>query len=55
MPYVRTVRTSSGAIAVQIVRSCHRGARQIEHGFLQASDHTKSMTLRKVATVPVQR
>jgi hypothetical protein len=31
VPYVRTVKTSSGATAVQIVYSCHRGSRQIEH------------------------
>ena len=31
MPYVRTVKTASGATAVQIVYSCHRGSRQIEH------------------------
>ncbi len=31
MPYVRTVRTSSGTVAVQIVHSSHRGSRQIEH------------------------
>jgi hypothetical protein len=31
VPYVRTVRTSSGATAVQIVCSAHRGSRQIEH------------------------
>ena len=30
-PYVRTVRTSSGATAVQIVYSSRRGAREIEH------------------------
>jgi hypothetical protein len=29
--YVRTVKTSSGATAVQIVRSFHRGSRKIEH------------------------
>jgi len=29
--YVRTVRTASGATAVQIVWSCHRGSRDIEH------------------------
>jgi hypothetical protein len=29
--YVRTVRTASGARAVQIVHSQHRGAREIEH------------------------
>ena len=31
MPYVRTVKTASGAIAVQIVYSFHRGSREIEH------------------------
>jgi Transposase DDE domain len=31
VPYVRTVKTSSGATAVQIVYSFHRGSRQIEH------------------------
>ena len=31
MPYVRTVKTASGATAVQIVYSFHRGSRQIEH------------------------
>jgi len=31
VPYVRTVKTSSGAVAVQIVYSYHRGSRQIEH------------------------
>ena len=30
-PYVRTVKTASGARAVQIVHSCHRGSRDIEH------------------------
>jgi Transposase DDE domain len=30
-PYLRTVKTSSGATAVQIVHSCHRGSRDIEH------------------------
>jgi hypothetical protein len=29
--YVRTVKTSSGAIAVQIVHSYHRRSREIEH------------------------
>jgi hypothetical protein len=28
---VRTVKTSSGATAVQIVYSCRRGSREIEH------------------------
>ncbi|MBS2966339.1 IS1634 family transposase [Actinocrinis puniceicyclus] len=31
MPYVRTVKTASGARAVQIVRSSRRGSRDIEH------------------------
>jgi Transposase DDE domain len=30
-PYVRTVKTTSGATAVQIVYSSHRGSRDIEH------------------------
>ena len=30
-PYVRTVKTASGATAVQIVHSFHRGSRDIEH------------------------
>jgi hypothetical protein len=31
VPYVRTVKTASGATAVQIVYSSHRGSRDIEH------------------------
>ena len=31
MPYVRTVKTASGATAVQIVHSSRRGSRDIEH------------------------
>jgi hypothetical protein len=31
VPYVRTVKTASGAMAVQIVYSSHRGSREIEH------------------------
>ena len=31
MPYVRTVKTASGATAVQIVYSSHRGSRDIKH------------------------
>jgi hypothetical protein len=31
VPYVRTVKTSSDGTAVQIVDSCHRGSRQVEH------------------------
>lgn len=30
-PYVRTVKTASGATAVQVVYSSHRGSRDIEH------------------------
>jgi hypothetical protein len=30
-PYVRMVRTASGATAVQIVHSSHQGSRDIEH------------------------
>jgi hypothetical protein len=30
-PYVRTMKTASGAAAVQIVYSSRRGARDIEH------------------------
>ena len=30
-PYLRTVKTSSGATAVQIVYSSRRGSRDIEH------------------------
>jgi len=31
VPYVRTVKTASGATAVQIVYSSHHGSRKIEH------------------------
>ncbi len=31
MPYVRTVKTASGAAAVQSVYACRRGSRDIEH------------------------
>jgi hypothetical protein len=31
VPYVRTVKTASGATAVQIVYSSRRGSRDIEH------------------------
>lgn len=31
MPYVGTVKTASGAVAVQIVLSSHRGSRRMEH------------------------
>ena len=31
MPYMRTVKTTSGATAVQVVWSSRRGSREIEH------------------------
>ena len=31
MPYARTVKTASGALAVQVVWSSHQRAREIEH------------------------
>jgi hypothetical protein len=48
VPYVRTVRTSSGATAVQIVYSCHRGSRQIEH-IGSAHDDAELELLKAVA------
>ena len=53
MAYVRTVRTSSGATAVQIVYSSRRGSREIEH---LGSAHTgeqvealKAVALQRIA------
>ena len=48
MPYVRTVKTSSGAVAVQIVHSYHRGSRQIEH-IGSAHDEAEVELLKAVA------
>ena len=48
MPYVRTVKTSSGATAVQIVYSYHRGSRQIEH-IGSAHDDAELALLKAVA------
>jgi len=48
VPYVRTVKTSSGAIAVQIVHSSHRGSRQIEH-IGSAHDDVEAELLKTVA------
>jgi hypothetical protein len=48
VPYVRTVRTASGAIAVQIVYSYHRGSRQIEH-IGSARDDAELELLKAVA------
>src|SRR5262245_16365155 len=47
-PYVRTVRTSSGATAVQIVYSSHRGSRDIEH-IGSAHDAVQLEVLKAVA------
>jgi hypothetical protein len=46
--YVRTVRTASGATAVQIVWSSRRGSRQIEH-LGSAHDESELAALRQVA------
>lgn len=48
MPYVRTVRTASGATAVQIVYSYHRGSRRIEH-IGSAHDDAELEVLKAVA------
>jgi hypothetical protein len=48
VPYVRTVKTASGATAVQIVYSCHRGSRQIEH-IGSAHDDAELELLKAVA------
>jgi hypothetical protein len=47
-PHVRTVRTASGATAVQIVHSSRRGARDIEH-IGSAHDDTELELLKAVA------
>jgi hypothetical protein len=48
VPYVRTVKTSSGATAVQIVYSSHRGSRKIEH-IGSAHDDAELELLKAVA------
>ena len=48
MPYVRTVKTASGATAVQIVYSSHRGSREIEH-IGSAHDDVELELLKAVA------
>ncbi len=48
MAYIRTVKTSSGATAVQIVYSYHRGSRQIEH-IGSAHDDAELELLKAVA------
>jgi hypothetical protein len=47
-PYVRTVKTASGARAVQIVHSCRRGSRDIEH-IGSAHDEAELEVLKAVA------
>src|SRR5215472_10491796 len=47
-PYLRTVKTSSGATAVQIVYSFHRGSRDIEH-IGSAHDDAELELLKAVA------
>ena len=47
-PYVRTVRTASGARTVQIVRSSRKGARGIEH-IGSAHDDAELAALKEVA------
>jgi hypothetical protein len=48
VPYVRTVKTSSGATAVQIVYSYHRGSRKMEH-IGSAHDDAELELLKAVA------
>ena len=48
MAYVRTVRTASGAIAVQIVHSSRRGSRNIEH-LGSAHDQAELVALKAAA------
>ena len=48
MPYVRTVKTASGATAVQIVYSSRRGSRDIEH-IGSAHDDAEVELLKAVA------
>lgn len=52
-PYVRTVRTASGARAVQIVHSSHRGSRDIEH-IGSAHDDVELELLKAVAQQRLQ-
>jgi hypothetical protein len=52
-PYVRTVKTASGARAVQIVHSSHRGSRNIEH-IGSAHDDAELELLKAVARQRLQ-
>ena len=49
MPYVRTVKTKSGATAVQVVWSSRRGSREIEH-FGSAHDDAELEMLKAAAS-----
>jgi hypothetical protein len=49
VPYVRTVRTKSGATAVQVVWSSRRGSREIEH-FGSAHDDAELEALKAAAS-----
>jgi hypothetical protein len=51
VPYLRTVKTASGAIAVQIVHSSRRGSRDIEH-IGSAHDDAELELLKAVAPRP---
>src|SRR5581483_9898984 len=48
VPYVRTVKTKSGATAVQVVWSSRRGSREIEH-IGSAHDEAELEALRAAA------
>jgi hypothetical protein len=48
-PYVRMVRTASGATAVQIVHSSHQGSRDIGH-IGPAHDDVEEKTLWPMST-----
>ena len=54
MAYVRTVKTSSGATAVQIVHSSRRGSRNIEH-LGSAHDEVELAALKAAAAAAVGR
>jgi hypothetical protein len=46
-PYVRAVQTASGATAVRIVHSSHRGSRDIEH--IGSAHHDAELAVLKAA------
>jgi hypothetical protein len=48
VPYVRTVKTTSGATLVQVVPSSRHGSREIEH-FGSAHDEAELEALRAAA------